>query len=176
MIIAGFDPGSVNCGLGVIDARGELMRMVAAEVFHAPAGHTTSERLGELQVDIEAALDEHRPEVIALEAGFLHGQLGALVSAAARGVVLAAAGRRHIPVVEYHNNTVKKLVAGNGKAEKAWVARCAQMTLMMAKAPEPDAGDALAVAICHAKHLVAEARGIPLREPRAKRKRGKAAA
>lgn len=162
-IIAAFDPGSVNCGLGVIRARGELLDLIAAEVLHAPAGHTKAQRLGELQVDIEAALDEYKPDVVVTEAGFIspqrgHLQQGALVSAAARGIVWAAAGRRGIAVVEYANNTIKKSVTGSGKADKATVARRVQLLLRMARAPEPDAGDALAAAITHARQLVAAVR------------------
>ena len=64
-----------------------------------------------------------------------------------------------LPVAEYAANLVKKTVVGVGHAEKAQVAMMVKMLLPTCQIGSPDAADALAVAICHAQHRTARARG-----------------
>jgi crossover junction endodeoxyribonuclease RuvC len=64
-----------------------------------------------------------------------------------------------LPVAEYAANLIKKTVVGVGHAEKAQVAMMVKTLLAASQAPSPDAADALAVAICHAQHRAARARG-----------------
>jgi crossover junction endodeoxyribonuclease RuvC len=71
----------------------------------------------------------------------------------ARGVVLCAAARAGLDVGEYSPSIVKKAVVGTGGAEKAQVHAMVARLLPGVKIDGPDAGDALAVAICHAHHL-----------------------
>ena len=66
-------------------------------------------------------------------------------------VVLAGAGRRALPVVDYPPATVKVAVAGSGAAGKDVVARGVSALLGLAVEPG-DTSDALAVAICHLRH------------------------
>ena len=70
----------------------------------------------------------------------------------ARGVVLLAPAERGLPVAEYSANLIKKAVVGAGHAEKAQVQMMVRQILPGCAIAEPDAADALAVAICHA-HL-----------------------
>jgi len=67
-----------------------------------------------------------------------------------RGVALAAAGARALPVHEYAPATVKRAVAGNGQATKDQVQAMVLALCGLKRAPKLDASDALAVAICHA--------------------------
>jgi crossover junction endodeoxyribonuclease RuvC len=66
--------------------------------------------------------------------------------------VLLAPAERGLPVTEYSANLVKKTVVGAGHAEKAQVQLMVQRLLPGCHGGEPDAADALAVAICHAHH------------------------
>jgi len=68
-----------------------------------------------------------------------------------RGVILASAGRRGLPVVDYAPATVKVAVAGAGSAPKGMVARGVSR-LLGREVFAGDATDALAVAICHLRH------------------------
>jgi len=54
-----------------------------------------------------------------------------------------------LPVFEYPPRRVKQAVSGSGAAEKAQVRRMVMTILGMAEEPQEDAGDALAIAICH---------------------------
>ena len=77
----------------------------------------------------------------------------------ARGAAISALAVKGLPVSEYAANLVKKTVVGVGHAEKAQVAMMVRMLLPTSDAGTPDAADALAVAICHAQHRTARARG-----------------
>ena len=62
------------------------------------------------------------------------------------------AAERGLPVAEYSANMVKKSVVGAGHAEKEQVQMMVRRLLPGCAIAEPDAADALAVAICHAHH------------------------
>ena len=77
----------------------------------------------------------------------------------ARGVALAAPALLGLAVAEYAANVVKKTIVGVGHAEKEQIAMMVKMLLPTAKIASPDAADALAVAVTHAQHRLARARG-----------------
>jgi crossover junction endodeoxyribonuclease RuvC len=109
-------------------------------------------RLGAIAVQIDELLDEWSPDALALERAFVGQNVAsALRLGEVRGVVLAGAGRRALPVVDYAPATVKVAVAGNGAAGKDMVARGVSALLGQEVAPG-DASDALAVAIRHIRH------------------------
>ena len=68
------------------------------------------------------------------------------------------AARAGIRVVEYAPSSVKLAVTGSGRSDKATVAKMVKLALLMNREPPPDAGDALACAIAHARAVVAERR------------------
>ena len=70
----------------------------------------------------------------------------------ARGVALLVPAERGVPVSEYSANLIKKSVVGAGHAEKGQVQLMVRRLLPGCAIAEPDAADALAVAICHAHH------------------------
>ena len=74
-------------------------------------------------------------------------------------LALAALALGGLRVAEYSANLVKKTVVGVGHAEKDQVAMMVRMLLPASDAKTADAADALAVAICHAQHRGARARG-----------------
>jgi crossover junction endodeoxyribonuclease RuvC len=154
--VLGVDPGSIKMGYGCIDvAPGCRLTYVEAGVLVAPDKMDKYARLVELGRDLEAVIAELRPDVVALEAGFVKGQQGALVSGAARGVAAYVAGRAGLQVVEYAPATVKKAASGHGAAGKDQVARIVAMRLRMVREPDPDAADALAIAITRAQDRAA---------------------
>jgi crossover junction endodeoxyribonuclease RuvC len=65
-----------------------------------------------------------------------------------------------LDVGEYTPSTVKKSVVGTGNADKAQVHAMVARLLPGVKIDGPDAGDALAVAICHAHHLASARLGL----------------
>jgi crossover junction endodeoxyribonuclease RuvC len=112
------------------------------------------ERLANLADQLEALVEELRPDAAAVEEVFVNkNPQSTLKLGQARGVILMIAGRSGIAVGEYAPTLVKKAVVGTGGAEKAQVHAMVSRLLPGAKIAGPDAADALAVAITHAHHL-----------------------
>jgi crossover junction endodeoxyribonuclease RuvC len=68
----------------------------------------------------------------------------------ARGAAICAVMANDIPVSEYTANQVKQAIVGKGHAAKTQVQHMVKILLNLAEAPQADAADALAVALCHA--------------------------
>jgi crossover junction endodeoxyribonuclease RuvC len=154
MRILGIDPGSRVCGYGVIDCDGASLRYVECGVLTAPEHRPMEHRLGEIATALREVITELRPQLVAMEDVFTHqNPRSALALAQARGMALAVIGLAELSVASYAPALVKKAVAGNGRADKAQIARMVQMLIGLRSLPRADATDALAVAITHSRHL-----------------------
>jgi crossover junction endodeoxyribonuclease RuvC len=71
-------------------------------------------------------------------------------------VALFLAGDAELAIHGYPPATVKSTVAGHGAASKTQIGFMVKAILSMRRAPEADAADALAVAICYLRHVAAE--------------------
>lgn len=153
--ILGIDPGSRFCGYGVIDAGAAGVtrpRYVECGVLALGDGELPG-RLAQLAADLREVIRELKPEAVALEAIF-HGinAQSALRLGHARGVVMLVAAEAELRLAEYPPATVKRAVAGHGRAAKEEVQKMVRFLCGLRAAPQADAADALAVAICHAYH------------------------
>jgi crossover junction endodeoxyribonuclease RuvC len=152
MRVLGVDPGLTRCGLGVVDGgAGRPLRMVEVGVVRTPADAPTPERLHAIEQALEAWLDRHQPDAVAVERVFSqHNVRTVMGTAQASGVAMVTAARRGIPVALHTPSEVKASVSGNGRADKAQVAAMVTRLLRLDAPPTPaDASDALALAICH---------------------------
>jgi len=147
----GVDPGLTRCGLGVVDGVPGRATLVAVGVVRTPADADLGARLVELERTIEAWLDLHRPDAVAVERVFAQHNVRTVMGTAQAGAVaIVAAARRGIPVALHTPSEVKAAVTGSGRAEKAQVGAMVMRILRLAELPKPaDAADALALAICH---------------------------
>jgi len=157
--IIGIDPGLRRCGWGIIDSEGTRLRFIAAGTITPPVTGSLAERLSALMTGLAGVLDQFEPVEAAVEETFVNqGARSALILGQARGVALVTPAARGIPVGEYAANLVKKSVVGTGHAEKDQVQMMVRTLLPTASFSGADAGDALAIAICHAHHRVAARR------------------
>jgi crossover junction endodeoxyribonuclease RuvC len=153
MRVLGLDPGLRHTGWGVIDVAGNRLSHVADGVVHAPIDLPLSERLVALFRQLTQVLDRFHPDEAAVEESFVNKNAASTLKlGVARGVVLLVPAERGVPVAEYSANLVKKSVVGAGHAEKEQVQLMVRRLLPGCAIAEPDAADALAVAICHAHH------------------------
>ena len=158
--ILGVDPGLRNTGWGVIEVAGTRLSYVGCGSIHTDAATSLAERLAAIQRALMKLVESDRPAEAAVEETFVNRDpQSALKLGQARGVALAALALMDLPVAEYAANLVKKTVVGVGHAEKSQVAMMVKMLLPSCQIGSPDAADALAVAICHAQHRNARARG-----------------
>lgn len=152
MRVLGVDPGLTRCGIGVIDGGpGQRSRLVEVSVARTPTGADLADRLLTIAASMDAALDRHRPDAVAVEQVFSQHNLMTVIGVAqVTGVVAVAAARRGIPVGWHTPSEVKAAVSGNGAADKAQVTVMVTRLLRLSAPPAPaDAADALALALCH---------------------------
>ena len=152
-------------GWGVIEQDGSRLRHVANGTCRTGAGDL-SERLLSLFDQLSEVLRLHAPDEAAVEKTFVNKDgSGTLKLGQARGIAMLVPARAGLPVGEYSPNSVKKTVVGVGHADKRQVQHMVKLQLPGAVPESPDAADALAIAICHARH--GGARGVAYREVRA---------
>lgn len=152
MRVLGVDPGLTRCGVGVVDGGpGRPLRMAGVGVVRTPADAEVGRRLVLIEQGIEAWLDEHRPQAVAVERVFSqHNVRTVMGTAQAAAVAILCASRRGLPVHLHTPSEVKAAVTGSGRADKAQVGAMVTRLLRLDSPPRPaDAADALALAICH---------------------------
>jgi crossover junction endodeoxyribonuclease RuvC len=158
--IIGIDPGLRNVGWGLIEVAGSRLVYLGCGSIQTRANLSLAERLAQIHRGLTALIEAERPDEAAVEETFVNRDpQSALKLGQARGIALAAPALLGLAVAEYAANVVKKTIVGVGHAEKAQIAMMVKMLLPACQIGSPDAADALAVAITHAQHRLARARG-----------------
>jgi crossover junction endodeoxyribonuclease RuvC len=158
--IIGIDPGLRNVGWGLIEVAGSRLVYVGCGSIQTRADLSLAERLAQIHRGLTTLIEAERPDEAAVEETFVNRDpQSALKLGQARGIALAAPALLGLAVAEYAANVVKKTIVGVGHAEKAQIAMMVKMLLPACQIASPDAADALAVAITHAQHRQARARG-----------------
>ena len=174
MKVFGIDPGSARTGYGCVQSDGTRHRLIVYGAVTIPASNSFPEKLKIIHSSLAALIDQHRPDVIAIE-NLFHAvnARSALKLGHARGVAMLAAVEAGVPIVEYTPAEVKQSVVGYGRAEKSQVQSMIQLLLGLDAPPEPfDAADALAIAICHLHKM--NLRGVAGALPRSPKAVGRA--
>jgi crossover junction endodeoxyribonuclease RuvC len=142
-VIIGVDPSLRGTGYGVIRV-----------------GRVRHEVLAEGTIKCPTTWEQSR----CLEGVFFAQNLKtAIIMGAARGAALVALAEGGIEIHEIATRKVKQAIVGYGGAQKSAVAKMVQSMLHLPKPPEPDAADALALAITYAHE-----HGRPQLKPRKK--------
>ena len=152
MRVLGIDPGLTRCGMGVVEGSvGRPLTLVDVNVIRTSADLPIAQRLVTIEKGIDAWLDEHRPDAVAVERVFARSDSSTIMGTAqASGIALVAAARRGLPIALHTPSEVKAAVSGSGRADKAQVGAMVTRILRLDAPPKPaDAADALALAICH---------------------------
>ena len=149
--VLGIDPGVARCGLAVVARRARTSSLIWSSTVSTPADMPESERLGAVAASTRAAIAAHRPAAVAIERiAWSRNQVSALHVARATGVVMLVAAEAELPVEEYAPNEVKQAVTGAGNADKRQVQAALTRLHGLRDVPrQPDAADAVAVAITH---------------------------
>ena len=161
MRVLGIDPGLTRCGLGVVEGSvGRPLTLVDVNVVRTSADRPVAERLVTIEKGIDAWLDEHQPDAVAVERVFARSDVSTVMGTAqASGIALVCAARRGLPVALHTPSEVKAAVSGSGRADKAQVGLMVARILRLSAPPKPaDAADALALAITHIWRGGAQAR------------------
>ncbi|MBI2380023.1 MAG: crossover junction endodeoxyribonuclease RuvC [Gammaproteobacteria bacterium] len=150
-IILGIDPGSRITGYGVVRALGPFKQEYLGSGCIRVAGDSIGEKLKIIHDGITQLIAMYHPDQVAIERAFLGKSADSMLKLGqARGVAIAAVALQGMDVAEYSARQVKKAVVGTGAAAKEQVQHMVKQLLKLQGAPQADAADALAIAICHA--------------------------
>ena len=82
MRVLGVDPGLTRCGLGVVEGRAGRASLVAVGVVRTPASAPLGDRLVALERAVEAWLDVHQPDAVAVERVFAQANVRTVMGTA----------------------------------------------------------------------------------------------
>jgi crossover junction endodeoxyribonuclease RuvC len=148
----GIDPGLNRTGYAVLERTAHGPRLREGGVIRSTPSKTLAERVFEIASGLREVVTEFRPQVMAIELVFSHGQYPktAVLMAHARGAILFVARDHTLPVVHYPPTQIKRLLTGSGKASKEQIQFAIKNELGLATILEPnDVADAAAIALCH---------------------------
>lgn len=150
--ILGIDPSLRGTGYGIIQWMRSGTNLVAAGTIKCPANWQRSRCLLTISQSLRDMIRLHAPTVCAIEGIFFAQNLQtAILMGEARGAALAAVAESGIDIYEIATRKVKQAIVGYGAAQKLAVAKMVQRMLKLDVVPEPDAADALALALTHAQ-------------------------
>ena len=150
--LLGLDPSLRGTGFGIIRMAKPVPQTLVHGTISCPAGWERSRCLAKIAQTLRDVLKRYQPEVCVVEGLFYAKNLQtALIMGEARGAALAAVAEAGLEIYELAPRKVKQAIVGYGAAQKSAVAKMVQRMLRLAEPPEPDAADALALALAHAQ-------------------------
>ena len=155
MRILGIDPGSRVTGFGVVQVlRNGRIEYIASGCVRVPQGEL-ADRLKTVYDGVTEIIKTYQPTMLAIEKVFMAKRAdSARKLGRARGAAILSGANRRLDVAEYTALQIKRAAVGKGHAGKQQVQHMVKALLGLSPAPQADAADALACAICHAHHAV----------------------
>lgn len=148
MIILGLDPGTTSVGYAIIEG-GREPRLRDAGLL-AVKSREPGERLAELHRSLASLIKKWKPGAVAVEKLFFAANAKtAMAVAEARGVLLLTAVLAGTTLYEYNPAAIKKIITGQGNADKVQMRKMVLLTLPEAGRlrAQDDVFDAIAVAL-----------------------------
>jgi crossover junction endodeoxyribonuclease RuvC len=151
-VILGIDPSLRGTGFGVIRLARSHPLALAHGTISCPATWPHSRCLLKIAQTLRDVLRENQPTVCVVEGLFFAQNLQtAIIMGEARGAAMMVVAEAGLDIYEIATRKVKQAIVGYGAAQKIAVAKMVQRLLNLPKMPEPDAADALALALAHAQ-------------------------
>ena len=157
MLILGIDHGTATTGFGLIRSENKKLEVIDFGLIETEKNGIPAKRLVSIYKQVKNLFKEFKPDVVAIERLFFATNAKtAMAVGQAHGVMLFAAAESNIEIAEYAPGTIKKTVAGDGRADKKLVQKAVRSFLgakvrsrAKKKTHFDNAADALAVALCH---------------------------
>ena len=156
MRILGIDPGLAIVGWSIVDISKNENVLNASGSVQTDKTRTDSQRLLEIEKDIQTILDTYKPDIASIEKLFYFKNQKTIIPVAeARGVILAVLEKNSIPIFEYTPIEVKQIITGYGRATKEEVARIVERSIKYSKLPKlDDTLDSIAIALCYSRNNI----------------------
>src|SRR3954469_19626120 len=128
MRMLGVDPGLRLTGYGVVDYHPFRPKLVDGGVIRLDPKASLADRLPGLEAELDALLEEHKPQAVAVEQLYSHyaHPRTAILMGHARGVILLVAARADVRIEEFAANRIKQSLVGHGHAGKEQMQRAIQ--------------------------------------------------
>ncbi len=154
MTILGIDPGSRNCGYGIISISNKKPSLIDAGVIKIET-RTLQSQIIEFIEGVDLIFKTYTINQVALEDIFYAYNPKTVIKLAQfRGAISLKVLQEIGNFAEYTPLQVKKSLTGNGKADKKQVAYMVKVILGLQCDIKPlDISDALAVALTHAQSI-----------------------
>lgn len=150
----GVDTALRCTGIAVVESRGGTLRAVEYGHIRNASSASVSECLLSLHQGIGEVVARTHPDAAVMEGVFFCRNVKTSITLGeARGAVIVACKSAGLLIYEYPPRRVKQAIVGVGGAEKDQVRRMVMSILGLTETPEEDAGDALALAICHLNRM-----------------------
>lgn len=162
MIVLGIDPGTATTGYSILESNGHGLIPREFDLIETKKSFTHAERLSMIYDHMREIIRTTTPDVMAIEKVFFATNAKTAIAVGqAQGVMFLAAADFKLPIVEYAPGTIKKVVTGNGRADKKQMQASIYdifknigyevKSEKNKKTHFDNAADALAVAYCHVK-------------------------
>ncbi|MBV9008079.1 MAG: crossover junction endodeoxyribonuclease RuvC [Verrucomicrobia bacterium] len=162
MRVLAIDASLRHTGVAVVEQENGHARAVFYGTIHNAPALRSSACLVAIREQLRQLILQHQPECCAMEAViYVQSYKTAITLGAARGAAILAAAENQLPVFEYAPTRVKQSAAGSGGAAKSQVAFMMRALLGLTETPDPDAADALAIALTHLRADAAGRLGLP---------------
>lgn len=158
-VILGLDPGTRVAGFGVVELRGDVLKLLDHGIIDCDAKAELPVRLKHLHEGLTEIFQRYRPQMAAVERSFVgKNALSALHLGHGRGICLMVAATFGATVHEYSPRDVKKGICGQGAADKGSIRQTLQVVLGRPLSDQLDATDAVSLAVHHAQMRIADLR------------------
>lgn len=158
MIVLGIDPGTATTGFAVLQrgTNGQRPKVLDFGCISTKISFSVGDRLKTIHQETEKIIEDYKPDLISVESIYFFKNLKtAMPVSQAKGVILLAAAKKSIPVLEFTPLQVKMTVVGYGRAEKKQVQEMVKklidlegFNLKEKERKRDDATDALGIALC----------------------------
>jgi crossover junction endodeoxyribonuclease RuvC len=161
MRVLAIDASLRHTGVAIVDANNGKPRSVYFGTIHNASAMRSSSCLVAIRDRLVELIRAHGPDCCALESViYVQSYKTAIVLGAARGAAILTAAENGLPVFEYSPRRIKQSTVGRGAAGKNQVAFMVRALLGLTETPDPDAADALAIALTHVRAQEAARLGI----------------
>lgn len=149
--ILGIDPGTTSIGYAIIKYSQKKPQLLHADLFHTkPINYI--DNLKQVNYILENILNQWKPDILAIEKlYFAKNTKTALSVAETRGAILLITSLAGLEVYEYTPLEVKKVITGDGRADKTQIKKMLNLTLpeTCGLKAQDDVYDAIAIALTH---------------------------
>ena len=160
MFIIGIDPGLLNTGWAIIKFDKKQSHCISSGTIKTKPTEKTSLRLFKIYDELIKNTENRQINYGSIEKNLVNSNAeSSMLLSMARGVSLLYFGQKNIGYGEYMPSHIKKMICGNGVAQKDQIEKMLQYyiydfaTLLKEKTFSNHEFDAIAIALCHGFHL-----------------------